>query len=195
MKKFLFLAALLIAFAAMSQAGTVNCASNQQIITNSVPLGTAGTPLMVACGGATPAVGNYISSVTLYALATWQEAASAVPPFPTRSITFNFANDTTGTPSVFPWADIVFTTPATNAGFSGGAANSGPLAQNLASILAFNVKVWVATGDQTWPDNSSFAFSYTYDETQIPAPVPEPATFAMLGGALVGLAVLARRKK
>lgn len=154
-----------------------------------------GGPTTVTC--AAPAgvpAGAIPNSVTLSFSADYQFGTGAV-----NTVNVTFVPSTAGMPGGSAW-----TLPSTTLTVSGGSSSGSPLptavatlnAAGLASAFAngFNVAIssTVIAGAVA---TSSGAASVVYDFTPQTTDIPEPATLAMMGGGLLAVGLVARRRR
>lgn len=122
------------------------------------------------------------------------------------SITATFAGDYTASGSPFPAAQFSWSVVGTSFlnGTSGPSTTRpqvttvSPLAADLQLAFSqggFNNTLFQVTGAGTGaPGVSGYNFSASFDFTYHDTTVPEPATFAFMGGGLLALGMIARRK-
>jgi hypothetical protein len=114
---------------------------------------------------------------------------SSIPATPGQ-VTFTAGSTITLQPNTEYWIVLSATSVGANdAEWQIGATNAGTgvASQNHAVL---NGSLWTAFS------NATGGFSNTIPEMQVDAtaPAPEPATFTLMGAALVGLAIVARRR-
>ena len=181
MKKFLFMSIATLAMAAVGSASVVSCVVNQDITGSE-----AGAT--VVCGGTTATPGTQITSVLLQVKGTFNDASFTYA----GSVSFAF----TEASGQFAIATISGNAPTSGSSDTGstGTLSGSQSGLTLGSLSGFNVGVveTLLTGGR-FPTNSTVTVQYTTTETPLSGPVPEPATYTMIGLGLSALAFARRR--
>ena len=181
MKKFLFMSIATLAMSAVGSATLVSCTVNQDISGSE-----AGAT--VVCGGTAASVGNQITGVTLFVKGTFNDASFTYA----GSVNFAF----TEASGQFAIATISGNAPTSGSADTGstGTLSASQSGLALASLSGFNVGVveTLLTGGR-FPTNSTVTVSYDTTESPVGGPVPEPATYTMIGVGLSALAFARRR--
>jgi hypothetical protein len=187
LKKLLFISLVLIGIASLASATPVTCA-----VLMSPNTGGGSTSVCTVTADA----GFYISSLTLSGTDDYTGYQSGSP-------TVSFG----GTISQTAGLDTPFTNPTfcnvitvgVNSVSCGITVNPTATVTNTNqaittySLQLINIVNSVAGGSVT---GASIVLNLDYGQTQIPTGgVPEPATLGLMGSALMGLGLLARRKK
>ena len=199
MKKFLAVSFAALSLSAVSSAATISCVINQTI---TQPAGAqangATTSGVVACGALSNAAivaeggaGATVTAIQLIVKGSFND--SAIAPAYNGQLNFAFTEQS----SDFIIAAISGNAPTGGPSDTGSTGNlsgsKGGL--NLSSIAGFNVNVLetLVSGGR-FPSDANVTVSYIATVTGSNV-IPEPSTFIMLGTALTGLGVFARRRK
>jgi hypothetical protein len=164
--------------------------------------GVDSVPFIASCPGAVPVNGPnwYITGAQLALLGSFNDTTLGdlhQVNFTADGISPDIAGDLQagGPPAI-----VIATTSAGELSGDTGTYVTGAIGavSPTLSLAGFDVVLnYTVIPGTTAPLNVSVALAYITEETFIPpnGEVPEPGTFAMLGGALLGVAGLARRKK
>lgn len=216
MKKTLMLAAVVLMFSVAASAAsiTLNCSTGAgaNSYTNSISCPQFNIGGQVLTGGTLNLVSGLLSLTQSFSTSggsgtaevtnvtgSWQAYGGGVAlPLPLGPTAIAMS-PTTGGPYTLP-PNAAFGPSTGNAAAGSWAIGTLPQwtgAGNIVFSSEGNVVVSLtktnnvdAVQDITWSSLWSVTYEYTPE-----GQVPEPGTFALLGGALVGLAALARRKK
>ena len=184
MKNFLFGSVAVLGLSALGSAATVSCVVNQDTVPNTA----VSAITTVACPGVSAATvgSNVISAITLNVKGSFDDSAISPPyngqlsfSFTEQSAQFNITTITGSAPTGGP-NDVGST------GLMTGSHNG----LSLGSLAGFNVGVveTLLSGSRL-PSNSNVTVAYEYTL----APVPEPASYAMIGLGLTALAFYRRK--
>ena len=216
MKKFLIGLVGVMAMSGLANAAYINCLpTNVNVITNStVVIGataTCGTN-GAALGGSGNLTGNntnngvtgtagglsivapagfLITGIEIKYTGTFQDSSGSNVAF---AVHFSGSEQSPDFNIVGVPFDVSETAPGSGIGgatvYQGSATFAG-----VASLNAFTFGFSAGPGSNPLPDNASATASFQIQLTQQQTGVPEPSTFAMLGLALTGVGVYARRRK
>jgi hypothetical protein len=182
MKKLLLLTFALMALAGLASATPVMCA----VLMFANTVGNTGNTCTV-----NPDPGFFISSLTLTATDDYTGLQSGSPV-----VTYSGSmNQSSAVYSSIVFCNVTTGATGSNPCSSGVLPSNTVTGLNLStySVNLFNASNTVIGGVVT---GASVVLSLNYGETLIPVTgTPEPATLGLLGGALLGLGFLARRKK
>lgn len=173
MKKLIVLA---MALASFVPAAIIPCVTDQSI---------NGGATTVNCPGATATPGFTITGITFQALGSWQDSSFGF----TGTSAYSFAENS----GDFAAGPLNGNAAGTNSANT-GVLSAGPVGVSLASVSAFTVDATRTVTVGSVPFNATVSVQYITTETSNNT-VPEPGTMALLGSALVGLGLVARRRK
>ena len=181
MKKFVLLFTAM-SMASVAQGALLLCALNVNTVNNAAPT----NPTNIACGSIDAGAGNLITTIAIRLLGSFQDAQENT----LHQLQFAATNNLSAA------THSIQTVGLTDFSGSGGPSSGTGVAQGTQTFGASTVAIQTTNiNGGVSPDNASISVWLDYQTAPVQTGIPEPSTMALLGSALVGLGLVARRRK